>query len=398
MGTFKSAEEFLRLHSPVRPVLGLRPHAARRAARWFQHHFPGKTLYAVKANPMPIIIDALYKEGIRDFDVTSMPEVEQMAAFPQVTLYFMNPVKSRATIAKAYYEYGVRIFALDCRAELEKISEATGAARDLTLFVRIACEGRGSRIPLARKFGADPDEVVDLLLAARSSAEWLGVSFHVGSQAMEPCRYREAMHHIDALIVESGVLPDIIDVGGGFPSAYTNLSPPPLGHYVSEIKGCFDSMNVFETCELICEPGRALVAEASSVIARVELRRGGALYLNDGAFGSLFDAAHFGFVYPVVLLPQAPRSTGALKPFLFYGPTCDSFDLMPGPFYLPGCVREGDFIEIGQLGAYGHVLGTRFNGHGLYDEVILRDEPMMTMYGGLDGREDVECVAGSESC
>lgn len=397
MGTFKSAEEFLRFHSPDRPVLGLRPHAARRAARWFQRHFPGKTLYAVKANPAPIIIDALYEEGICDFDVTSMTEIEQMAAYAEATLYFMNPVKSRAAISKAYYEYGVRIFALDCCEELEKISEATDAARDLTLFVRIACEGRGSRIPLARKFGAGPDEVVDLFLAARGSAERLGVSFHVGSQAMEPRRYSEAMHHIDALIVESGVLPDVIDVGGGFPSAYANLSTPPLDHYVSEIKCCFDSMNVVETCELICEPGRALVAEASSVIARVELRRGSALYLNDGAFGSLFDAAHFGFVYPVTLLPQAPRSAGALEPFLFYGPTCDSFDHMPGPFYLPGCVREGDYIEIGQLGAYGHVLGTRFNGHGLYDEVIFRDAPMMTMYGGLDDSEDVECVAGSES-
>jgi len=397
MGTFKSAEEFLRFQSPDRPVLGVRPHAARRAARWFQRHFPGKTLYAVKANPMPIMIDALYEEGIRNFDVTSMPEVEQMAAYPQATLYFMNPVKSRATISRAYYDYGVRIFALDCRDELEKIAEATGAARDLTLFVRIACEGRGSRIPLGRKFGACPDEVVDLLLAARSSSKRLGVSFHVGSQAMEPRRYRDAMHHIDTLIVESGVLPDIIDVGGGFPSAYTNLSPPPLDRYISEIKGCFDSMNVVETCELICEPGRALVAEASSVIVRVELRRGGALYLNDGAFGSLFDAAHFGFVYPVTLLPQAPRSTGAPEPFLFYGPTCDSFDHMPGPFFLPGCVREGDFIEIGQLGAYGHVLGTRFNGYGLYEEVILRDEPMMTMYDDSDDSGDAECVAGSES-
>ncbi len=386
MERFTCAAELLRVYRPDNPVLCLRPHAADRAARWFVENFPGTTLYAVKSNPHPIIVDALHAAGIRDFDVASLPELEQLSSYRDATIYFMNPVKSRRVIAKAYFDYGVRIFALDSHDELEKIRSATGNARDLTLFVRITCEGRGSCIPLGSKFGAGAGEVTGLLLDTRCHAERLGMTFHVGSQAMEPSRYSQAMGHIGELIVRSGALPDVIDVGGGFPSVYPNLSPPPLHRYISEIESSFENMNVVETCDLLCEPGRALSAEAGSVIVRVEHRRDNALYLNDGAFGTLFDATQFGFQYPVNLFPSQPGDAGKVEKFVFYGPTCDSFDYMPGPFYLPGSVREGDYMEIGQLGAYGHALASQFNGFGIYDDALLSDEPVLTMYDGLAER------------
>jgi ornithine decarboxylase len=123
------------------------------------------------------------------------------------------------------------------------------------------------------------------------------------------------------------------------------------------------------------------VAESESVIVRVDARRGNALYVNDGAFGTLFDAAYCGFRFPARLLRSSGRKGGkGLVEFSLYGPTCDSDDYMPGPFMLPNSVREGDYIEIGQVGAYGRVFASPFNGFGQYDEVILTDEPMLSMY------------------
>ena len=118
------------------------------------------------------------------------------------------------------------------------------------------------------------------------------------------------------------------------------------------------------------------------MIVRVDARRDHALYINDGSFGTLFDAAYLGFSFPAKLNPSSRRKVKPLAGFSLYGPTCDSGDHMKGPFLLPECVREGDYIEIGQLGAYGRVLANRFNGFGEYDEVILTDEPMLSMYLG----------------
>lgn len=137
---------------------------------------------------------------------------------------------------------------------------------------------------------------------------------------------------------------------------------------------------VTEDCRLICEPGRALVAEAESLIVKVDLRKGDELYINDGGYGALFDSAQLGFVFPVRLIREGLDPKEPLLPFEFWGPTCDSIDHMKGPFLLPASVREGDYIEIGNIGAYGRALATRFNGYGAYHDVILQDEPMYSIY------------------
>jgi ornithine decarboxylase len=182
-------------------------------------------------------------------------------------------------------------------------------------------------------------------------------------------------------LVRAGVFADVVDVGGGFPSVYPGMVPPALGFYMDAIERGFAEMMVHETTELWCEPGRALTAECASLLTRVELKKGDALYLNDGAYGALFDAAHSKWPFPVKLVRDGPPSEAPLKPFRFYGPTCDSVDHMPGPFWLPEDVGEGDFVEIGMLGAYGTAMATRFNGYGEVDEAVVTDAPMASMYG-----------------
>ncbi len=365
---------------PVQPVTLLRPHAARRAARFFVEKFPGKALYAVKANPSPDLIAILWESGITHFDTASIAEirlVHQIA--PEATLCFMHPVKPEEAIREAYYDHGVRTFSLDSLEELEKIVRATNGATDLTLCVRIRVSSEHSKLSLAAKFGADPSEMKQLLIATRQVADALGICFHVGSQAMTPTAYSDAMERVRAAIVESGVTVDVVDVGGGFPSVYPGMEPPALEPYFETIHRAFEDLPVSYSSELWCEPGRALSAEYSSLVVRVERRRGDQLYINDGAYGALFDAAHIGWRFPVVLLRE-PASEVRDMPFSFYGPTCDDMDHMAGPFMLPADIQPGDYIEIGMLGAYGCAMRTGFNGFGNGARVIVDDEPMASLY------------------
>jgi ornithine decarboxylase len=353
------------------------------AARWFQENFKGDVLYAVKANPSPWVIETLAANGVRGFDVASIPEIELVKAHvPDAKLAYMHPVKGRGSIAQAYFDYGVRTFALDDLDELEKILEATGGAKDLNLIVRLAVDAHGAAYSLAGKFGVDAREAPPLLLATRRATEELmGVSFHVGSQCMRPSAFQAAMAQASRALVRAGVFADVIDVGGGFPSVYPGMIPPDLAEYVAAIDRGFAEMMVHETTELWCEPGRALVAEGSSLLTRVDLRKGDALYLNDGSYGALFDATHNRWPFPVKLHRPYGEGAAALKPFRFYGPTCDSADAMPGPFWLPEDVREGDYIEIGMMGAYGVAMATRFNGFGDAETAVVGDAPMLSLFG-----------------
>ena len=366
---------------PVQPVTLIRPHAARRAARFFVERFPGRSLYAVKANPSPDLLQILWEAGVTHYDVASIAEVKLVAAtLPEAVICFMHPVKAEEAIRDAYFTHGVRTFSLDTGEELEKIVRATNGATDLNLLVRIRVSSDHAKLSLAAKFGAEPGEMKALLMATRQAADALGICFHVGSQAMTPAAYAEAMERVRAAIVEAAVTVDIVDVGGGFPSSYPGMEPPPLAAYFEVIHDAFESLPVSYSSELWCEPGRALCAEYASVLVRVEKRRGSELYINDGAYGALFDAAHLGWRFPVKLVRGHASETRAM-PFSFYGPTCDDMDHMAGPFLLPADVDAGDYVEIGMLGAYGCAMRTGFNGFGADLKVLAEDEPMATLYG-----------------
>ncbi|MPT49191.1 MAG: type III PLP-dependent enzyme [Sphingobium sp.] len=376
--------------NPVAPVTLIRPQAAARAARFFVEKFPGKSLYAVKANPSPGLIRTLWDSGITHFDVASIAEVRLVAStVPDAKLCFMHPVKAEEAIAEAYHTYGVRTFSLDTMEELEKIMRATNRADDLELCVRLRVSSDHSELSLASKFGAELGEVKELLMATRQAADALGICFHVGSQAMSPHAYTEALERVRAAIVDAAVTVDIIDVGGGFPSIYPGMEPPALELYFDAIYRAAESLPVSYSSELWCEPGRALSAEYSSLVVRVERRRGDELYINDGAYGALFDAAHIGWRFPVELL-RNEDSTADMKPFSFYGPTCDDMDHMAGPFMLPADVQVGDYIEIGMLGAYGCAMRTGFNGFTAETLVEVDDVPMASMYDDIAANDPQE--------
>jgi ornithine decarboxylase len=389
--TYHTPLDLVRDRSPERPVALARPDAVAVAARWFRDKFKGDVFYAVKANPSPWVIETLAANGVMSFDVASIPEIELVAQFaPGARMAFMHPVKSRRAIASAYHDHGVTTFALDTLEELAKILEATDNDRDLTLIVRLAVSAEGAAYSLSGKFGVETHEASALMLAVRRATEGrMGVSFHVGSQCMRPTAFQAAMAQANRAIVRAGVMVDIVDVGGGFPSVYPGMMPPEMADYIDSIDRGFAEMSVHEDTELWCEPGRALVAEGSSILTKVELKKGDALYLNDGSYGSLFDAAHAKWPFPVKLFRseggEAREVEGPMRPFRFYGPTCDSLDHMPGPFWLPDDIREGDYIEIGMLGAYGIAMNTRFNGYGDAETVVVEDAPMASMFG-LAGR------------
>jgi ornithine decarboxylase len=375
---------------PAQPVTLLRPHAARRAARFFVDKFPGRSLYAVKANPSPDLLKILWDEGVTHYDVASIGEVRLVhETLPGAVLCFMHPVKAEEAITEAYFDYGVRTFSLDTLEELEKIVRATStdgvAATDLNLLVRLQVNNEHAKLSLGAKFGAQADEVKALLFAARQASDALGICFHVGSQTMSPAAYAEAMGRVRDAIVDAAVTVDIVDVGGGFPSTYPGMEPPPLESYFEMIHASFEALPISYSAELWCEPGRALCAEYASLLVRVEKRRGDELYINDGAYGALFDAAHIGWRYPVQLV-RSEESNVRPMDFSFYGPTCDDLDHMTGPFSLPGDVGAGDYIEVGMLGAYGCAMRTAFNGFGAERTEIVEDEPMASLYTDVERR------------
>jgi ornithine decarboxylase len=379
---------------PAQPVTLVRPHAAARAARFFVEKFPGLAMYAVKANPSPDLLQVLWANGVTHYDVASIAEVRLVrSVVPEAKLCFMHPVKSPEAITEAYFEHGVRTFSLDTHDELEKIVEATRGATDLTLCVRMRVSSAHSKLSLASKFGVGLDEAPALLLAVRQAADALGVCFHVGSQAMSPTAYAEAMGLVRAAIVQAGVTVDVVDVGGGFPSIYPGMDPAPMEAYFEVIHRAFEALPISYSAELWCEPGRALCAEYASVLVRVERRKGDVLYINDGAYGSLFDAAHVDWRFPTALVREGTSRVRSMD-FSFYGPTCDDLDYMAGPFKLPADIQAGDYVEIGMLGAYGAAMRTQFNGFGQGDTIVVTDEPMASVYR-ID--EAAVAVAGSTS-
>ena len=351
---------------PEEPMHCLRPAVLAETARAFVEAFPGDVLYAVKCNPDPAVLRALAAGGVTHFDCASLPEIRLVRdMFPDAAIHFMHPVKSRGAIREAWERHGVRDFVVDSEAELAKLRTeiaATGVAGRLGLIVRLALPKGDARLDLSGKFGADPDATAALLRAARADATMLGISFHVGSQCLDPLAWREALDLTGAVIRAAGVAVDVIDVGGGFPVDYPDQEAPPLGAFFAEIEESFERLGL-PRARLWAEPGRALVAAGASVVVQVQARRGDSLYINDGVYGSLSDAGALGFRYPVRLIrPSGTVATEAMTAFSLFGPTCDSADVMRGPFVLPDDVAEGDWIEIGQLGAYGACLRTAFNG------------------------------------
>ncbi len=381
MRKFKNVDELVNELKPDYPVYCIRPESIKKSTKFFKDNFPGKVLYAVKTNPNEKIIKQIISNGIEDFDVASLNEIKLIKKIkPKANLYFMHTIKSKESISSAYFDYGVKNFSLDHKDELKKILEATNQAKDLNLYVRIAVSNEHAEIDLSRKFGALPSEALGLVRLCKEHSKKLGISFHVGSQCMHKISYSKGIREIGNIIKKTKIVPDVINVGGGFPSLYPDLNPEPLNNYLDEIKISLKNLKLPKLPQIICEPGRALVAESGSTIVKVILRKKQNLYINDGTYGSLFDAGVPNFVLPAKMIVNGKIHSKKLTSFSFFGPTCDSLDYMKGPFLLPNNIKEGDYIELGQLGAYGLTFRTKFNGFYSNEIFELNDKPIMSLY------------------
>ena len=382
MQKFTDVNKLVNSLKPDYPVYCIRPESIKTSTQFFKNNFPGKVLYAVKTNPNKKVLKHIIDNGIENFDAASINEIQLIKNLkPDAHIYFMHTVKSRNNISEAYFNLNIKDFALDTKDELIKILEATNHAKDLTLYVRISISNEHAEIDLSRKFGAQASEALGLVRLCKEHASKIGISFHVGSQCMHKISFTKAIKEVGNIIKKTKITPDIINVGGGFPSIYPDLNPEPLEGYLNEIKNSIAKLNLPVMPELICEPGRAIVAESGSTIVKVNLRKKQKLYINDGTYGTLFDAGTPNIVYPSRLIKSGKAISKKLTAFDFYGPTCDSMDYMKGPFLLPNNIKENDYIELGQLGAYGLTFRTQFNGFYSNEIYEVEDEPIMTLYG-----------------
>jgi len=381
MRKFKDVNELVNSLKPDYPVYCIRPESIKTSTQFFKNNFPGKVLYAVKTNPNKKVLKYIIANGIENFDAASINEIQLIKDLkPDAHIYFMHTVKSRNDISEAYHNLGIKDFALDTKDELIKILEATNYAKDLTLYIRISISNEHAEIDLSRKFGAHSSEALGLVRLCKEHANKIGISFHVGSQCMHKISFAKAISEVGNIIKKTKITPDIINVGGGFPSIYPDLNPEPIENYLNEIKDSVAKLNLPVVPKLICEPGRAIVAESGSTIVKVNLRKKNKLYINDGTYGTLFDAGVPNFILPSRMILNGRIQSKKLTAFNFFGPTCDSMDFMKGPFMLPNNIKEGDYIELGQLGAYGLTFRTKFN--GFYSDEIFEtaDQPIMSLY------------------
>ncbi len=388
MQKFKSVDKLVNQLKPTEPVYCIRRDSINIASKFFQNKFPGKILYAVKTNPHPLVLKTIVESGINDFDIASIKEVEAIRnVSPDAKCSYMHTVKSKESINEAYFKYNIKTFSIDTKDELIKILNSTNQAKDLELFVRVAVSNEHAEIDLSKKFGAQTSEAMGLYRLTKQYAKKIGLSFHVGSQCMHPISYSKGINEIKYIIKKTKIVPDVINIGGGFPTIYPDLVPQSLDSYFQEIKNSLNNLKLEKKPEIICEPGRAIVAESGSTIVRVNLRKKQKLYINDGTYGTLFDAGVPNIVYPSRIIISGRIISKKLTSFDFYGPTCDSMDYMKGPFILPNNIKEGDYIELGQLGAYGLTFRTQFNGY--YSDSIYEvcDDPIMTMYDKETNKE-----------
>ena len=343
------------------PFFIFKPETLTKDVKYFLNHFSGETIYAVKTNPSEFILKQIYKLGVKSFDAASINEVELVRnLFTKSKIYFMNPVKPVNSIKKAYFDFGVRDFSLDSNQELQKILHSTNQADDLNLHLRFSVPNNFSKIKLSKKFGVDGLAAERLLIKTKEVANKIGVSFHIGSQCMNPDAYKISINKVVSIIKKTKISLDYFNIGGGFPSEYYGLKPPKLESYFNVINKELSKHCLLSKVKLLSEPGRILVSNSMSLIVRVDLRKKKNLFINDGIHGHLYTAKEFSLLCPVKIFNKNVKSK--LVAFDFYGPTCDSNDFIKGPFFLPDSIKEGDHIELKNMGAYTVTMNKNFNG------------------------------------
>ncbi len=340
------------------------PENLKKKINFFRKEFKGTVLFAVKANPAEFVIRSLIENGIKSFDVASINEIKLIKnIYSNANIFFMNPVKSRDSIREAYFSFNVRNFAVDSIDELKKISLETNFANDLNIFMRLKVPNNYSTIKLSDKFGVTVKEAPELLRKINKKSLKVGICFHVGSQCTDPSAFKVALKITQKVLNESRIKISFLNVGGGFPENLRVKQVPKLINYFNIINKNFRKSfhDYLTNVQLFSEPGRSIVSDCLSLVVKVNLRKKNKLFINEGVHGYLNNAGYLNFTYPVRLFNRKELKP-KLKPFSFYGPTCDSNDFIKGPFLLPDSIQEGDWIEIKNMGAYSVSMKTSFNG------------------------------------
>lgn len=369
---------------PTDPVYCFYPHHLKQRVDLFREKFPGDSLFAVKCNPEPTILQEIYAAGIINFDTASLQEISQVKEWlPESECHFMHPVKPRSAIIAAYSQYGIRDYVVDSRDEIDKISQELTGADDLRLFVRLETLDFGAAYKLSGKFGASIEEAVDLLRYCHFKGFRCGMSFHVGSQCPDLAAYQSALERVTEVIAQSGVVPEILDIGGGFPAPYANADVSDLSDCLDFVRSLLlDLRQTYPDMDFICEPGRALVSSCMSVVTQIQLRKQDKLYLNDGIYGNLSESITGNVKFPVRWLGATEAENRAEhQDFTIYGPTCDSLDVLSHPYQLPKDIKEGDFILFDEVGAYSNANTTSFNGFITENWVAISDYTAMYLPG-----------------
>ena len=366
---FASVEKAIATLKPGEPLYCIFPEKFAAAARRFLDGFPGDALYAIKANPAPHVLQQVWAAGIRHFDTASVPEIELVKSrFPDAHCHFMAPVRAVGAAKLAFEKYGVNDYVVDCDYELDKLIAETRQPKKLRIFVRIATPLGGAVLELSSKFGTTPAEAAKLLKRVAEFGAQPCITFHVGSQCLSPFSYAQAIEMARRTALLAKVEIAALDIGGGFPGPYQGDDVPPYHWYFDTIKEALETLPN-PKIPVICEPGRALIAEGMSLITQVILRKGDRLYINDGVYGSFDELTLPGWNadYPVRVFTldakgRALPLPGATIPFRVYGPTCDTLDVLPRPLMLPANIGPGDFVVFDAMGAYSVAVRTSFNG------------------------------------
>lgn len=354
----------LRQTRPHNPVYCVYPAAYREAIRRFLKGFPGRVLYAVKANDDPAILRLMHECGVAHFDCASVAEIAAVQAHcPGARAYFMTPVRLRGAAREAFEEFGVRHFLIDDPGGLAPLA-AEADLRQCVIFARMAVRHESAMIELSSKFGAPREAVPSLLRDVADRGAEPALAFNVGSNVTSPEAYRHALAVAGELLAALPFPIRLLDIGGGFSLSYPGFPVPPLEAFFDAILESRAGLPLAAGAELMAEPGRALAAPGLSAVTEVLLRKDGRLYINDGMYGIFWELRFKGHKrYPCRVLRDGVALAGPQRPFLLFGPTCDASDVLPEPFDLPDAIAPGDFIEFGGIGAYSLSGRTRFNGY-----------------------------------
>ncbi|MCH8249604.1 MAG: type III PLP-dependent enzyme [Proteobacteria bacterium] len=367
---FADVGSLLRTVRPKDPVYCIYPHVYSEITTEFLKGFPGRVLYAVKANPNPTILGLLLAAGVRHFDCASLPEIELIDEIaPEAPKYFMTPVRIRDAARTAQKKHGVRHFVVDHLSGLSQLVEEIDTSRSV-IFARMAVHHESAMEDLSVRFGAPPEEMPALLQSIRDSGAEPALAFNVGSSVTDPEAYRYSMSVTKSVLDKLPFRLRLIDVGGGYPKSYPDFIVPELEQYFKAVEESVGTLPLADNAEVLGEPGRALAAPGMSAVVEVLLRKDSRLYINDGMFGIFWVLRIDGpDRFPVRTYRNGKPHEGETMEFQINGPTCDATDTLPGLVPLPTDIRPGDYLEFGNIGAYS--IGGRTNYNGFYSDRIV---------------------------